>query len=111
MARYRTLMFGMALVAALGVRPARASAKQHHHHGGVRQCQQRVADKISAERSRSRGSSFESSVQRTPYGSNAVTISGRGHVRTAQGKTRSFTYSCVYNLRNGNLSKVRYSIR
>ena len=75
------------------------------------QCQRSVADRIRANHPASRGSSFDSHVQRNPHGNNAVTISGWGNVRTAKGKKRGLTYSCVYNLRSGALSKVKYKIR
>ena len=106
----RRWLIGAALVVPLYLLPAPCSAKQKHR-GGVTQCQQRVADKIRAGYSPSRGVSFDSGVQRNPRGHHAVTISGWGHVRSAKGKKRGFAYSCVYDQRSGALSKVKYTIR
>ena len=103
-------MVSMALGASLCLLPASARAK-HRHRAGVSHCQQRVAAQIRAAHPSSRGSSFNSDVQRTPYGNNAVTISGSGYVRTSKGRNRGFTYSCVYNQRSAQLSRVKYSIR
>lgn len=107
---HRPWALGVALATVLCLLPARGTAK-HKHSGGVSGCQQRVADKIRADHQPSRGSSFDSDVQRSKLGNNAVTIGGRGRVRTAKGKKRSFSYSCVYNHRTGKLSKVKYTIR
>jgi hypothetical protein len=100
----------LAVTVVLFLAPAGAGAKRKHQ-GGVRECQQRVADKIQSDHPPSRGSWFDSDVERTPLGNNAVTISGRGRVKTAKGKKRGFSYSCVYNHRSGKLSKVKYLIR
>jgi hypothetical protein len=100
---------GLVLMTLLCFLPAIGSAK-HKHNAGVSECQQRVADRIRKDHPPSRGSSFASDVERTKLGDNAVTISGRGFVRTAKGKNRRFTYSCVYNHRSGKLSKVKYNI-
>lgn len=82
------------------------------HGAGSTSCQSRVADKISADHPPSRGSSFDSStIERRRIGDNAIAISGRGKVKTAKGAYRAFTYSCVYNERSGNLSKVQYRIQ
>ncbi len=106
----RSWVLAVMLVTALGWPPAKAGAK-HKHGDGVSQCQQRIANTIRADHPPSRGTSFESDVQRSKWGNNAVTISGRGHLRTAKGKKRAFSYSCVYNHSNGKLSKVKYRIR
>ena len=97
-------------IAAACLLPAGASAKKKHH-SGVHECQHRIADRIGDAHPESRGSSFSSDVQRNALGNNAVTISGRGHVRTAKNKKKGFSYSCVYNVRSGKLSKVKYKIR
>jgi hypothetical protein len=79
--------------------------------GGSGDCKGLVADKIKADHPQSRGASFDSgSVERRRINNNAVAITGRGTVRTAKGGKRGFTYSCVYNERNGRLSKVQYSV-
>jgi len=110
MLQRRTVMLSGALVVALCLLPAPSNAKQRHR-SGVSQCQRSVAARISRDHPRSRGSSFASNVQRSPRGNNAVRISGRGNVRTAKGRKRGFTYSCVFNTRSGVLSKVSYKIR
>ena len=106
----RRRFFGPVLVTVVCLLPANGWAKSKHS-GGVSACQHRVAERIQSDHPPSRGSKFDSDVDRTKLGDNAVTISGRGWVRTAKNKKRSFSYSCVYNHRNGKLSKVRYSIK
>lgn len=110
MRQRQTVILSVALIVTFCLLPATGSAKQKHR-AGVTQCQRSVANRIRADHSPSRGASFDSGVQRSPRGNNAVTISGWGNVRTAKGKKRGFTYSCVYNLRSGALSKVKYKIR
>jgi hypothetical protein len=99
----------LAIVAVLCLSPAVAAAKKKHGEA-VTACQQRIAEKIKADHPPSQGSSFDGQVQRDKNGENAVTIRGSGRVRTAKNKNRGFSYSCVYNHRNGKLSKVKYSI-
>lgn len=106
----RSWILGLTLVSSLCLLQAKAYAK-HKHGDGVSQCQQGIANRIRADHPPSRGTSFDSDVQRSKWGNNAVTISGRGHLRTEKGKKRSFSYSCIYNHSNGKLSKVKYRIR
>ncbi len=108
MRRSRGLV-GAAMLLALTLFPAPSDAK-HKGRGGVSECQQRIANKISADHPPSRGVSFDSDAQRSSAGKNAVTISGWGRVRTAKNKRRGFSYRCVYNTSSGKLSKVNYSI-
>jgi hypothetical protein len=110
MQRRRLIPVLVMAIAAACLLPASASAKKKHH-SGVRECQQRIADKIRDAHPESRGSSFSSDVQRNGLGNNAVSISGRGQVRTAKNKKKGFSYGCVYNLRSGKLSKLKYKIR
>jgi hypothetical protein len=49
-------------------------------------------------------------VWRSRYGNNAERINGQARVRTARGKNRRVTYSCLYNWRSGRVSAVRYDI-
>lgn len=97
------------VVAVLCLCPLVADAKKKHGEA-VTACQRQVADRIKADHPPSQGSSFDGQVQRDKNGENAVTIRGSGRVRTAKNKNRGFSYSCVYNHRNGKLSKVKYSI-
>lgn len=98
------------VVAVLCLFPLVAGAKKKQHGEAVTACQQRIAEQIKADHPPSQGSSFDGQVQRDKNGENAITIRGTGRVRTAKNKNRAFSYSCVYNHRNGKLSKVKYGI-
>jgi len=100
---------GGGLILALAL-PARSDAKHDDGGGAVRECQYLVASRIGADHPPSHGTAFDENVWRSRYGNNAERINGQARVRTARGKNRRVTYSCLYNWRSGRVSAVRYDI-